>query len=330
MGKPGKKASNIFQNSGIKNNNGITNPSIPGIGSPLKFEVGSNAFPKYAQWQKDRDNTVKVKAESPIALNGKNKFKAAAKKAVASGANEAGAEAATHVGVIGDPAQIEKDKATIIGKRAAIQAKKDSIKAKSAMTSKQKIEALKNKKYKSSADEVNPHNTHAAATNDPMLKTNVEKKIVQLKTNMEKKIKESPLKNRRDHDLDATRSSMNKDEKDAYRKAFNQAADVGMTIAPVPPVVQGAKIAKGVSTLVKGVKNFVGQLTKHGFKKTKTLRQAGIKSTEDLRYADKSWTPHLIKKNEPKNFPGYRDMDHTVYGPWSSKRGQRRSDGSRI
>ena len=36
MGKPGKKASNIFQNSGIKNNNGVKLPTIKGIGSPLK------------------------------------------------------------------------------------------------------------------------------------------------------------------------------------------------------------------------------------------------------------------------------------------------------
>ena len=36
MGKPGKKASNIFQNSGIKNNNGVKLPTIEGIGSPLK------------------------------------------------------------------------------------------------------------------------------------------------------------------------------------------------------------------------------------------------------------------------------------------------------
>jgi len=36
MGKPGKKASNIFQNMGIKNNNGVTLPTIKGIGSPLK------------------------------------------------------------------------------------------------------------------------------------------------------------------------------------------------------------------------------------------------------------------------------------------------------
>lgn len=36
MGKPGKKASNIFQNPGIKNNNGVVLPKIKGVGSPLK------------------------------------------------------------------------------------------------------------------------------------------------------------------------------------------------------------------------------------------------------------------------------------------------------
>jgi hypothetical protein len=37
MGKKGPKASNIYQNPGIKNTPGnITNPSIVGIGSPLK------------------------------------------------------------------------------------------------------------------------------------------------------------------------------------------------------------------------------------------------------------------------------------------------------
>ena len=36
MGKPGKKASNIFQKPGIKNNNGVVLPKIEGIGSPLK------------------------------------------------------------------------------------------------------------------------------------------------------------------------------------------------------------------------------------------------------------------------------------------------------
>jgi len=36
MGKPGKKATNIFQNPGIKNNNGVVLPKIKGVGSPLK------------------------------------------------------------------------------------------------------------------------------------------------------------------------------------------------------------------------------------------------------------------------------------------------------
>tara|TARA_R100000234_G_C4989239_1_gene174718 strand:- start:1173 stop:1472 length:300 start_codon:yes stop_codon:yes gene_type:complete len=46
MGKPGKKASNIFQNPGIKNNNGVKLPFIKGIGSPLKHVVDSKGRPK--------------------------------------------------------------------------------------------------------------------------------------------------------------------------------------------------------------------------------------------------------------------------------------------
>ena len=38
MGKSGKKASNIFQNPGIANNNGIVNPKLPGVGSPGKYK----------------------------------------------------------------------------------------------------------------------------------------------------------------------------------------------------------------------------------------------------------------------------------------------------
>lgn len=57
---------------------------------------------------------------------------------------------------------------------------------------------------------------------------------------------------------------------------------------------------KSFTGIAKGAKNYVGQVLKHGFKKTTALRNAGVKSTKDLRYADKSWTPSAIKKNQPK------------------------------
>jgi len=44
MGKSGKKASNIFQNPGIANNNGIVNPTLPGIGSPGKYKPAVSKF----------------------------------------------------------------------------------------------------------------------------------------------------------------------------------------------------------------------------------------------------------------------------------------------
>lgn len=37
MGKPGKKASNIYQNPGVANNKGVVEPKLPGVGSPGKF-----------------------------------------------------------------------------------------------------------------------------------------------------------------------------------------------------------------------------------------------------------------------------------------------------
>ena len=37
MGKPGKKASNIFQNPGIKNNSDVKLPMLTALGSPLKY-----------------------------------------------------------------------------------------------------------------------------------------------------------------------------------------------------------------------------------------------------------------------------------------------------
>ena len=95
MGKPGKKASNIFQNPGIKNNNGVKLPFIKGIGSPLKKKgcYGSpakfNAGLKEAAADGKLDQNPKFKAavESSPAKMGhkspakKNPYKKFAKKA---------------------------------------------------------------------------------------------------------------------------------------------------------------------------------------------------------------------------------------------------------
>lgn len=65
MGKPGKKASNIFQNPGIKNNNGVKLPFIKGIGSPLKYgksPMQFNATLKKAAADGKLDNNPKFKA----------------------------------------------------------------------------------------------------------------------------------------------------------------------------------------------------------------------------------------------------------------------------
>ena len=65
MGKPGKKASNIFQNPGIKNNNGVKLPFIKGIGSPLKYgksPMQFNATLKKAAVDGKLDDNPKFKA----------------------------------------------------------------------------------------------------------------------------------------------------------------------------------------------------------------------------------------------------------------------------
>ena len=72
MGKPGKKASNIFQNPGIKNNNGVKLPFIKGIGSPLKYgksPMHFNATLKKAAAEGRLDDNPKFKAvveKSPL------------------------------------------------------------------------------------------------------------------------------------------------------------------------------------------------------------------------------------------------------------------------
>ena len=62
---------------------------------------------------------------------------------------------------------------------------------------------------------------------------------------------------------------------------------------------KGGKMTNSFRGLFSG-DGFVGQVAKHGFSKTIALRNAGIKSTKDLRYADKGWTPSAIKKNQRK------------------------------
>ena len=53
MGKPGKKASNIFQNPGIKNNTCNSLPFVKGIGSPLNYGMPQRGVGKALSDLKD-------------------------------------------------------------------------------------------------------------------------------------------------------------------------------------------------------------------------------------------------------------------------------------
>jgi len=106
----------------------------------------------------------------------------------------------------------------------------------------------------------------------------------------------------------------------AYIGPEGRGSNIGLALSLVAPV-PGKKL-KVAKNLLTGAKNYVGQVLKHGFKKTKTLREVGVKSTKDLRYADKGWSSDKILKNE-----GLKS--DKKFGSYSSKRGQRRSDGSR-
>jgi len=66
MGKPGKKASNIFQNPGIANNNGVTNPKLPGVGSPGKYKPVAKLGPLAAVAGKALMGAVASKAADKI------------------------------------------------------------------------------------------------------------------------------------------------------------------------------------------------------------------------------------------------------------------------
>ena len=44
MGYSGPKASNIYQNPGVKNNSDIKNPSLSGVGSPAKLIIRTIAI----------------------------------------------------------------------------------------------------------------------------------------------------------------------------------------------------------------------------------------------------------------------------------------------
>ena len=85
-------------------------------------------------------------------------------------------------------------------------------------------------------------------------------------------------------------------------KGFKSIKSGGKTTGIVElPSGKWTNSIKGVTSTPQKIKEgYVGQVLKHGFEKTKALRDAGVKSTKDLRYADKSWTPSAIKKNQPK------------------------------
>ena len=75
-------------------------------------------------------------------------------------------------------------------------------------------------------------------------------------------------------------------------------------LAPVPgkKLKMVGKIAKAFGNTAK---QYLGQVSKFGFKKTKALRKQGITDPKSLQYADKSWTPSKINKNikKTKNVP---------------------------
>ena len=60
---------------------------------------------------------------------------------------------------------------------------------------------------------------------------------------------------------------------------------------------------KAASRLFSAFNNASKQLSKHGASKTVALRNAGVTSAKDMRYADKSWTASAIKNNKTKQVP---------------------------
>lgn len=60
---------------------------------------------------------------------------------------------------------------------------------------------------------------------------------------------------------------------------------------------------KAASKLYSAFSNASKQYAKHGASKTIALRNAGVKSSKDMRYADKSWTASAIKNNTTKQVP---------------------------
>ncbi len=55
---------------------------------------------------------------------------------------------------------------------------------------------------------------------------------------------------------------------------------------------------KAAGKLYSAFSNASKQYAKHGANKTIALRNAGVKSSKDMRYADKSWTASAIKNNQ--------------------------------
>ena len=76
-----------------------------------------------------------------------------------------------------------------------------------------------------------------------------------------------------------------------------------------------SKIFKAFSNTPK---QYIGQIKKYGFKKTKALRKQGITDPKSLQYADKSWTASKINKNV-KSVPVVGKPGKTVKVPKSSK-----------
>jgi len=67
-------------------------------------------------------------------------------------------------------------------------------------------------------------------------------------------------------------------------------------LAAVGGLIGGA--AKTATKIFSAFSNAGKQYAKHGASKTIALRNAGVTSAKDMRYADKSWTASAIKNNQ--------------------------------
>ena len=75
---------------------------------------------------------------------------------------------------------------------------------------------------------------------------------------------------------------------------------------------------KAAGKLFSAFSNAGKQYAKHGASKTIALRNAGVKSSKDMRYADKSWTASAIKNNQGKQVPIVGKPGKTTTVPKSS------------